>query len=82
MIDMIFFILYCCKQMWGVERGSICMVGPGRQLASLRYCNYLVGSKCKSISCRKVYYSSRPKSFFLCVNRGTTDKIFKPCFWL
>jgi len=26
---MIFFlILYCCKQMWGVERESIFMVGP------------------------------------------------------
>jgi len=24
------FILLYCKQMWGVERGSIVMVGPGR----------------------------------------------------
>jgi len=24
--------LCCCKQIWGVERGSFFMVGPGRQL--------------------------------------------------
>jgi len=23
-------IFYCCKQTWGVERGGIVMVGPGR----------------------------------------------------
>jgi len=32
------FILYCCKQMWGVEKGSIFMVGPGRH-----YCSWACG---------------------------------------
>ena len=38
---------------------------------------YLAGSKCKPILCQKVYYSNRPKYFFLCVNNGTTSKFLK-----
>ena len=79
-------ILYCCKQMWGVQRGSIFMVGPGRQLISLRHCSRacvditsLVASV-NLICAKKVYYSNRPKYFFLCVNSRITSKIFKTCF--
>jgi len=32
------------------------------------------------ICAEKVYYSNRPKYFFLCVNSGITSKIFKTCF--
>jgi len=43
---------------------------------------YLAGPKCKPNSCQKVYYSSRPKYYFLSVNRGTASKILKTCFGL
>jgi len=44
-----------------VERGSIFMIGPGRQLTSPRHCRrayggillYLAGPKCKLILCQK-----------------------------
>jgi len=32
------------------------------------------------ICAKKVYYSNRPKYFFLCVNSRITRKIFKTCF--
>jgi len=32
------------------------------------------------ICAKKVYYSNRPKYFFLCVNSRITSKIFKTCF--
>jgi len=32
------------------------------------------------ICAKKVYYSNRPKYFFLCVNKRITSKIFKICF--
>jgi len=32
------------------------------------------------IYAKKVYYSNRPKYFFLCVNSRITSKIFKTCF--
>jgi len=32
------------------------------------------------ICAKKVYYPSRPKYFFLCVNSRIARKIFKPCF--
>ena len=59
------------------------MVGTGRQLTSLRHCSracggiYHAGSKCKPNLCQKVYYFSRPKYFFLCVNSRITSKILK-----
>jgi len=53
--------------MWGVERESIFMVGPGRH--SHPYATavdhavgyYLAGSKCKPNLRQKIYYSNRPK---------------------
>ena len=32
------------------------------------------------ICAKKVYYSNRPKYFFLCVNSRITSNIFKTCF--
>jgi len=68
--------------MWGVERESIFVVGPGRH--QHRYATavehavgyYLAGSKCKLICAKKVYYSNKPKYFFLCVNSRITSNIF------
>ena len=44
--------------------------------------NYLAGLNCEAKSCQKVCCSNRSKYFFLCVNRGTTGKIFKTCVGL
>jgi len=33
-----------------------------------------------NLICAKVYYSDRPKYFFLCVSSRITSKIFKTCF--
>jgi len=32
------------------------------------------------ICAKKVYYSNKPKYFFLCVNSRITSRIFKTCF--